>query len=94
MRVRMDACRRRKLRRVSAKTEALMSDETKEARKKIALENKARSLPRSARRALARLRACLLDHMRKWVAVSGPTYRGHRRGRALQRECACRCTMR
>ena len=54
----MDACRRRKLRRVSAKTEALMSDETKEARKKIALENKARSLPRSARRALARL-ACL-----------------------------------
>ncbi len=54
----MDACRRRKLRRVSAKTEALMSDETKEARKKIALENKARSLHRSARRALACL-ACL-----------------------------------
>jgi hypothetical protein len=54
----MDACRRRKLRRVSAKTEATISDETKEAREKIALENKARSLPRGARRALARL-ACL-----------------------------------
>ncbi len=54
----VDACRRRKLRRVSAKTEATISDETKEARKKIALENKARSLPRSARRALACL-ACL-----------------------------------
>ena len=76
----MDACRRRKLRRVSAKTEAAMSDETKEARKKITLENKARSLPRCECCALGApgvpvcLTACAMD------SRFGLTYLGRRRG--------------